>query len=133
MPTENKGASKVLYLMFAALHNQSPLITMSRYTGYSPGNEVEVDTERQSSNGPRLDAKYVNCMRFLKQCFSLFPLQTSSITWRMRAPEKKPLVNLEKDDRVPQLQRAEKVRQESPIQALSEFDTSEQKRQPDFY
>ena len=51
----------------------------------------------------------------------------------MRAPEKKPLVNLEKDDRVPQLQKAEKVRQESPIQALSEFDTSEQKRQPDFY
>ena len=46
LPTENKGASKVLYLMFAALHNQSPLITMSRYTGYSPGNEVEVDTEQ---------------------------------------------------------------------------------------
>lgn len=46
----------------------------------------------------------------------------------MRAPEKKPLVNLEKDDRVPQLQRAEKVKQESPIQALSEFDTSETKR-----
>ncbi|PFX19617.1 Catenin alpha-2 [Stylophora pistillata] len=57
----------------------------------------------------------------------------SSLTWRMRAPEKKPLVNLEKDDRVPQLQRAEKVKQESPIQALSEFDTSETKRQPDFY
>lgn len=59
--------------------------------------------------------------------------RTSSVTWRMRAPEKKPLVNLEKDDRVPQLQRAEKVKQESPIQALSEFDTSEVKRQPDFY
>lgn len=57
----------------------------------------------------------------------------SSLTWRMRAPEKKPLVNLEKDDRVPQLQRAEKVKQESPIQALSEFDTSETKRTPDFY
>lgn len=51
----------------------------------------------------------------------------------MRAPEKKPLVNLEKDDRVPQLQRAEKVKQELPIQALSEFDTSETKRTPDFY
>lgn len=51
----------------------------------------------------------------------------------MRAPEKKPLVNLEKDDRVPQLQRAEKVKQESPIQALSEFDTSDTKRTPDFY
>ena len=52
LPTENKGASNincstvVLYLMFVALHNQSPLITMSRYTGYSPGNEVEVDTEQ---------------------------------------------------------------------------------------
>lgn len=51
----------------------------------------------------------------------------------MRAPEKKPLVNLDKDDRIPQVQRAEKVKQESPIQALSEFDTSEIKRQPDFY
>ncbi|KAJ7385581.1 Catenin alpha-1 [Desmophyllum pertusum] len=59
--------------------------------------------------------------------------RTSSVTWRMRAPEKKPLVNLEKDDRIPQVQRAEKVKQESPIQALSEFDTSEVKRQPDFY
>ena len=52
LPTENKGASNincsivVLYLMFAALHNQSPLITMSRYAGYSPGNEVEVNTEQ---------------------------------------------------------------------------------------
>ena len=52
LPTENKGASNinysivVLYLMFAALHNQSPLITMSRYTGYYPSNEVEVDTEQ---------------------------------------------------------------------------------------
>lgn len=63
----------------------------------------------------------------------IFLLQTSSVTWRMRAPEKKPLVNLEKDDRVPQLQRAEKVKQESPIQLLSEFGTSEVKRQPDFY
>lgn len=60
-------------------------------------------------------------------------IQTSSVTWRMRAPEKKPLVNLDKDDRIPQVQRAEKVKQESPIQALSEFDTSEIKRQPDFY
>lgn len=65
--------------------------------------------------------------------FSLHGIQGSSLTWRMRAPEKKPLVNLEKDDRVPQLQRAEKVKQESPIQALSEFDTSETKRTPDFY
>ena len=52
LPTENKAASNincstvVLYLMFAALHIQSPLITMSRYAGYSPGNEVEVDTEQ---------------------------------------------------------------------------------------
>jgi len=59
--------------------------------------------------------------------------RTPSVTWRMRAPEKKPLVNLEKDDRVPQLQRAEKVKQESPMQVLSEFGTSEVKRQPDFY
>ena len=126
LPTENKGASNincstvVLYLMFAALHNQSPLITMSRYTGYYPSNNLRSKRFRrqklvreqkkrndgvsffgsrsnfraitrletlatqairvmksrliQSSNGPRLDAKYVNCMRFLKRCFSLFPL-----------------------------------------------------------
>ena len=61
-------------------------------------------------------------------CFFSFNVQTQSLTWRMRAPEKKPLVNLEKDDRVPQLQRAEKVKQESPIQALSEFDASDIKR-----
>jgi len=52
----------------------------------------------------------------------------------MRAPDKKPLVNLENEaDKVTTLQRAERVRLESPIQALSEFDTSERKRQPDFY
>ena len=52
LPTENKGASNVncstVVSVFdvCLLHNQSPLITMSRYTGYSPGNEVEVETEQ---------------------------------------------------------------------------------------
>ncbi|XP_031564401.1 catenin alpha-2-like [Actinia tenebrosa] len=56
------------------------------------------------------------------------------VQWHMRAPEKKPLVNLEAEDsRITSLQRSQQIRQESPIQALSEFDTSQQKRTRDFY
>ncbi|KAK3704830.1 hypothetical protein QZH41_005032 [Actinostola sp. cb2023] len=61
-------------------------------------------------------------------------VKTPVVTWHMRAPDKKPLVNLDSEaDRVTTLQRAERVRQETPIQALSEFDTAERKRTPDFY
>ena len=74
LPTENKGASNincstvVLYLMFAALHNQSPLITMSRYTGYYPSNSLRSKRFRASSStkvGTRAEKKGMTGFLFL--------------------------------------------------------------------
>lgn len=58
---------------------------------------------------------------------SLFPTQSPIVVWKMKAPEKKPLVRCEKPEEVrAKIRKGSQKKIQNPIQALSEFQSADQ-------
>lgn len=67
-------------------------------------------------------ASYVASTKYQKS-LGMQALNMPAISWRMKAPEKKPLVKREKQDdgQTNRVKRASQKKQINPVQALSEF------------
>ncbi|XP_078087298.1 catenin alpha-1 [Mustelus asterias] len=65
-------------------------------------------------------ASYVASTKYQKS-LGMASLNMPAVSWKMRAPEKKPLVKREKNDDVHKVKRASQKKHVSPVQALSEF------------
>lgn len=65
-------------------------------------------------------ASYVASTKYQKS-LGMASLNMPAVSWKMRAPEKKPLVKREKNDDIHKVKRSSQKRHVSPVQALSEF------------
>ncbi|XP_048459900.1 catenin alpha-1 [Rhincodon typus] len=65
-------------------------------------------------------ASYVASTKYQKS-LGMASLNMPAVSWKMRAPEKKPLVKREKNDDIHKVKRASQKKHVSPVQALSEF------------
>uniref|UniRef100_A0A4W3HL43 Catenin alpha-1 n=2 Tax=Callorhinchus milii TaxID=7868 RepID=A0A4W3HL43_CALMI len=65
-------------------------------------------------------ASYVASTKY-QRSQGMAALNMPAVSWKMRAPEKKPLVKREKNDETHKVKRASQKKHVSPVQALSEF------------